>query len=87
MGFDPSGGMAIYTNTSTKKALKDKLSLPTFYSYVLVVSKTNLKRQLPNMPRNHVQKNEYSVIVAYRNMHRDPSGLHTALCTMILNRK
>ena len=64
MGIDPSGGMGIYTNTSTKKALKDKLSLPTFFSYFLAISKTKLKRQLPNMPRNHVQTNPYSITAA-----------------------
>ena len=44
-----------------KKTLKDELSLPTLYSYFLAISKTRLKRQLPNMPRNHVQQNQYSI--------------------------
>ena len=30
MGIDPSGGMGIYANTSTKKALKDKLFITNF---------------------------------------------------------
>ena len=66
MGIDPSGGTGIYTNTSTKKALKDKLSLPAFYSYVLAICKTKLKHQLPIMPGNHVhvQKNQYSITAA-----------------------
>ena len=64
MGIDPSGGMAIYTNTYTKKALKDKLSSPTFYSYVLAIPKPKLKHQLPNMPTNPVQKTQYSIRAA-----------------------
>ena len=43
MRIDPSGGMGIYTNTSTKKTLKDKLSLPTFYSYFLAISKNKVE--------------------------------------------
>ena len=61
-------------------------SLPTFYSYFLAISKRKLKCQLPNMPGNHVQKIQHSITAAESNMHRDPFGLHKALCTMILSR-
>ena len=62
MGIDPSGGMGIYTNTSTKKTLKDIVRHYQPFTHTFWLSlKTKLKRQLPNMPRNHVQQNQYSI--------------------------
>ena len=48
IGIDPSGGMGIYTNTSTKKKLKDIVRHYQPFTHTFWLSlKTKLKHQLP----------------------------------------